>query len=183
VVIQAETGFVNRFILVKKSGDVFHYDKRHLFTLAGEQNFYEPGNNRVVVTVSGWRICLQICYDLRFPVFSRNSRENPFDLLIYVANWPVPRINQWDKLLLARAIENQCYVVAVNRVGEDANGMAYNGHSAAIDFMGEYLCQADEKQGVFSVALDKDKLLAFREKFPVLNDADLFSLGQIHIPL
>ncbi len=177
VVIKTENGFVNRFILVKKAGDVFYYDKRHLFTLAGEQNFYQPGHQRTVVTVSGWRICLQVCYDLRFPVFTRNTKENPFDLLVYVANWPVPRIQQWDKLLVARAIENQCYVIGLNRIGTDLNGVLYSGHSAAIDFMGDYLTQAGETEGVFSTSLDKDKLVQFREKFPVLNDADLFTLG------
>lgn len=176
LVIKENGEFFNRFVLVKKSGEVFHYNKRHLFTLAGEQNFYSRGENKTIVSISGWKVCLQVCYDLRFPSFVRNSNDNRYDLILYVANWPVPRISAWDKLLLARAIENQCYVIGVNRTGKDANEMQYTGHSAAIDPYGEYICQAGEKDGVFTVLLDKDKLGQFREKFPVLNDADLFDI-------
>lgn len=176
LVISENGCYYNRFVLVKQSGEVFHYDKRHLFTLAGEQNFYSAGKKRTIVNINGWKICLQVCYDLRFPVFVRNSAENPYDLILYVANWPAPRVAAWDKLLLARAIENQCYVVGVNRIEKDANDMLYTGHSAAIDPFGEYLVQAREAEGVFSAHLDKDLLIQFREKFTVLKDADLFTI-------
>ncbi len=183
LVISENGNYFNRFIFVKSSGEVLHYNKRHLFTLAGEQNFYSAGEQQTIVSLHGWKICLQVCYDLRFPVFARNTSNAPYDLLVYVANWPVPRINAWNKLLMARAIENQCYVIGVNRVGTDANEMLYTGHSAIIDPFGDYLLQAHEEEGVFSAQLDKDKLIQFREKFPVLNDADLFNLQIIKNPV
>lgn len=183
LVIEENGQFYNRFVFVKSSGSIYHYNKRHLFTLAGEQNFYSAGNEKTIVSLHGWKICLQVCYDLRFPVFVRNSSASTYDLILYVANWPVPRISAWDKLLVARAIENQCYVIGVNRTGEDANKMLYTGHSAAIDPFGEYLCEAGENEGIYTVQLDKDQLTAFREKFPVLKDADLFDVRSIKDPV
>ncbi|MES2627739.1 MAG: amidohydrolase [Bacteroidota bacterium] len=183
LVITENGAFYNRFVFVKSSGEINTYDKRHLFTLAGEQNFYSAGEQRTEVMLKGWKISLQVCYDLRFPVFTRNSAANAYDLLIYVANWPEPRINAWSRLLVARAIENQCYVIGVNRTGNDDNGMPYNGQSAVIDPYGEYLVEPTDAEGVFSAHLDKDKLMDFREKFPVLKDADLFRLGFQQDPL
>jgi omega-amidase len=168
--------YYNRFLLADPEGNITSYDKRHLFTMAGEHEVYSKGEKGLVVSVNGWRISFLVCYDLRFPVFARNNAAQPYDLLVYVANWPVPRIKAWDKLLMARAIENQCYVAGVNRVGTDDNGMEYNGHSACIDPWGEVIAGGGEDEAVIRTVLDKDKLDDFRRKFPVLRDADLFRL-------
>ncbi len=163
-VISDAAGRRNRFLFVTPEGAVHHYDKRHLFSYAGEDRRYVAGDQRVLFDHAGWRICPQICYDLRFPVWCR-SRDD-YDLLIFVANWPSPRVSAWDALLRARAIENQCYVVAVNRVGEDGKGAAYPGHSAVYDPLGEVLVEPWGEESVRSVAIDLERVRTVRADFP-----------------
>ena len=166
--------YVNRFILAEPDGTLHHYDKRHLFAMAGEHRCYMPGQERVVVEFRGWRICPMICYDLRFPVWSRNDLD--FDLLLYVANWPHRRRLHWQVLGRARAIENQCYVAMVNRVGTDAKGLEYVGDSSLVDYAGEVLWCREKTEEVFSARLDRGAMLAYRERFPFLADRDSFSV-------
>lgn len=174
-VVIAEGGHhYNRLLFVLPDGTVRHYDKRHRFTLAGEEKVYGQGKERLAIDYRGIRICPLICYDLRFPVFSRNTDD--YDLVLYVANWPAPRIAAWDALLKARAIENVCYAAGVNRVGEDANGHCYPGHSQAFDYGGGSLLEATETENVLVFAVDKEKLQAFRRRFAFLDDRDAFSL-------
>ncbi len=173
VVVENEK-YYNRMVFVFPSGEIQYYNKRHLFSLAGEDQFYTSGNEKVVVEYLGWKICLQVCYDLRFPVFARNV-EN-YDLLLYVANWPKVRTNAWDALLKARAIENLSYVVGVNRVGLDANNYEHIGHSQAIDFLGNYILEPQETEAVFVVELDKNVMLETRKKLDFLSDKDQFSI-------
>lgn len=166
--------YFNRFWFVKPGGGVTAYDKRHLFTYGREHLAYTPGSSRVMVSWRGFVILLQTCYDLRFPVFSRNQGD--YDIAIYCANWPGSRIGVWDTLLRARAMENVCYVVGANRVGDDP-GNSYPGHSAVFDFKGNPLTGlADGECGCIGCALSREELLRFREKFPVLRDADRFTL-------
>ena len=167
--------YYNRFFFVRPDGTYDVYDKRHLFGYAGETKEYTAGTGRIVAEYKGVRILLQICYDLRFPVFSRNRGD--FDMIIYVANWPSSRTGVWDTLLRARAIENACYVAGVNRVGSDP-GSSYDGHTALLDFKGNPVVEA-RTDGEEAVAgyIDMGLLAAFREKFPVLADADTFKLG------
>lgn len=174
LVIKESDNFYNRMVFVFPSGEVQFYDKRHLFTLAGEDKVYTKGTEKIVINYNNWNICLQVCYDLRFPVFARNV-EN-YDLLLYVANWPKPRINAWDTLLKARAIENMCYTIGVNRIGEDANQLEYPGHSQVIDFLGNQVLNCENDLGVFIINLDKQTQFEAREKFNFLNDRDDFSL-------
>ena len=171
---EEEGVFYNRFYFVTPEGDYAQYDKHHLFTYGGEHNRYQAGQERVVVEYMGVRILLAICYDLRFPVWSRNRKD--YDMAIYVASWPTPRVEAWKALLHARAIENQCYVVGVNRVGKDPY-CQYSGHSAIIDPYGKTLAECNEdKECLLTAQIDMDTLEAFREKFPVLEDADDFVL-------
>jgi predicted amidohydrolase len=166
------TRYYNRFYFVHPDGKVEHYDKHHLFTYGGEHLRFTPGNERVVVEHMGVRILLQVCYDLRFPVFARNTAKHPYDLALYVASWPTSRIEAWNTLLKARAIENQCYVAAVNRVGEDP-ACKYSGGTAFIDPYGHVVERCEDGRAQFITArVDMDALKAFREKFPVLKDAD-----------
>lgn len=174
VVIEENANFYNRILFVFPSGEIQHYDKRHLFTLAGEDKVYSRGTQKLIVEYLGWKICPFVCYDLRFPVFSRNV-EN-YDLLIYVASWPKTRIKAWDTLLSARAIENMSYVVGVNRTGEDQNGYAYVGHSQAVDILGEYVLEPRESEGVFFVELNKEKMMETRLKLGFLSDRDDFEI-------
>lgn len=174
VVIEENANFYNRILFVFPSGEIQHYDKRHLFTLAGEDKVYLRGTQKLIVEYLGWKICPFVCYDLRFPVFSRNV-EN-YDLLIYVASWPKTRIKAWDTLLSARAIENMSYVVGVNRTGEDQNGYAYVGHSQAVDILGEYVLEPRESEGVFFVELNKEKMMETRLKLGFLSDRDDFEI-------
>lgn len=153
---------------------VTRYDKRHLFRMAGEDRHYAPGKHRVCVAWRGWRILLQVCYDLRFPVFSRNRGD--YDLALYVANWPVARSDHWRCLLQARAIENLACVIGVNRVGEDGNGLRYVGDSLALDAHGNYLADLKDRPQTFRVTLDADLLAAHRARFPFHLDADNFAL-------
>lgn len=165
--------YYNRFYFVFPDGTVRHYDKRHLFTYGGEQQVYVPGEGRVVVSYKEVRILLQVCYDLRFPGWARNRGD--YDLILYVANWPASRISVWDTLLRARAIENQCYVVGVNRIGTDLSSI-YCGHSVAIDAYGRDLICMGEEEACCSFSIDLAVLRAFRKKFPVLEDRDRFEL-------
>jgi predicted amidohydrolase len=174
LVIAENGNFYNRLVFVFPSGEIQFYDKRHLFTLAGEDKVYTSGNQKIVVDYLGWRICPLICYDLRFPAFSRNSED--YDLLIYVASWPKIRTNAWDALLKARAIENMSYAIGVNRIGTDANGYEYIGHSQAVDFLGNYVLEPEESEGCFTVKLDQQKMLKTRQKLGFLNDRDSFEI-------
>ena len=174
-IIKENNHFYNRLLFVFPSGEIQHYDKRHLFTLAGEDRIYTAGKERLVVEYKGFKICPLVCYDLRFPVFSRNTAN--YDVLIYVANWPKLRVNAWDILLRARAVENMCYTIGVNRIGSDNNSHDYVGHSQAVDFLGNHLVEPQETEGVFIATLDKSKLEETRKKLAFLNDRDRFTLS------
>jgi predicted amidohydrolase len=163
----------NRMLFATPAG-IDHYDKRHLFRMAGEHKRYAAGEERVIVPWRDWRINLQVCYDLRFPVFSRNRED--YDLLLYVANWPAVRRTHWRQLLIARAIENQACVVGVNRVGADARGLDYSGDSLAIAGDGEILLDAQAAIGTYQVVLDSSALQDYREHFPCHLDSDEFDL-------
>lgn len=164
----------NRFYFVKPDGATEFYDKRHLFTYGGEDNFFKGGKERRIVEYNGFRILLQVCYDLRFPVFSRNIKD--YDLAIYVASWPASRAEVWSALLKARAIENQCYVIGVNRVGDDPESH-YSGNSIVIDAYGHTVAACTpEKEETVCAELDLAELEEFRKKFPVLEDRDIFEL-------
>ncbi len=167
-------GFVNRFLWAQPDGELCHYDKRHLFRMSGEHEHYASGGQRLIVQLNGWRICPLVCYDLRFPVWSRNRDD--YDLLLYVANWPAPRQLAWDTLLRARAIENLAYVVGVNRVGSDGNGFEFAGGSCAIGPAGEQLLLAGADAAIHRVELDAAALVAYRARFPAWRDADAFTL-------
>jgi predicted amidohydrolase len=176
VAVQAEgQGARNRFYFVTPEGEVTFYDKRHLFRMAGEHEHYAPGTERVVVLWRGWRLALQVCYDLRFPVFMRNRGD--YDALLVVANWPAPRQEQWRALLPARAIENQCWLAAVNIVGEDGTGKAYRGGTTVIDYLGQRHGELLESPGVLLGTFSAAQLAAQRAAFPVAQDADDFELG------
>lgn len=169
--------FYNRLIFMRPDGGYTLYDKRHLFGLAKEHETYTPGNSRCLVEWQGWNICPLICYDLRFPVWSRNrSGKEVYDLLLYVANWPDRRAHHWRALLPARAIENQCYLAAVNIVGRDGNGHEYTGDSGIIDFSGRQICQISTHEGAFTAKLSLEELRQFRRQLPFLDDADKFQL-------
>lgn len=174
LVIAENGNFYNRMVFVFPDGEMQYYDKKHLFTLAGEDKTYTSGNEKVIVNYKNWKICLQVCYDLRFPVFSRNT-EN-YDVLIYVASWPKVRTNAWDILLKARAVENLSYAIGVNRIGTDNNGFEYIGHSQIIDELGNFIIEPTEKEGVFIADLDQNKMLETRKKLNFLNDRDDFNL-------
>lgn len=164
--------YYNRLYFITSDGEVYTYDKHHLFTYGEEHLRYTAGSDRCVVYWRGFRFNLAVCYDLRFPTWTRNNARSPYDVLLYVANWPESRRAAWDTLLRARAIENQCYVVGVNRVGDDPV-CHYNGGTCAIDAYGKTLVQAtDNENEVLTFTLDKERLNAFRKKFPVLQDAD-----------
>ena len=172
----------NRLLWMQPDGSFQQYDKRHLFRMAGEHTRYGGGNARLIVTLKGWRILPQVCYDLRFPVWLRNRRladaadGMDYDLALFVANWPSPRRHPWRTLLRARAIENLSYVIGVNRVGVDGNELPYAGDSVAVDPVGEALIELGAQEQVATVTLDPAVLLAHRERFPAWMDADAFSL-------
>lgn len=178
--------FFNRLIWMLPNGQYGFYDKRHLFAFAGEDNHYTAGEKRLIASVNGWKINLQVCYDLRFPVWARHTTTQPpraeeelnaeYDVLIYVANWPQRRNHAWKTLLQARAIENQCYVIGVNRVGEDGSGIYHSGDSMVIDSLGEVLYQKEIIEDIFTITLKKEHLNNVREKFPFLKDADEFKI-------
>jgi len=174
IVIQENDHYYNRMVFVFPNGEVQSYDKRHLFSLAKEEAVFTSGKEKVIVDYKGWKICLQICYDLRFPVFARNV-EN-YDMLLYVASWPKPRINAWDTLLKARAIENMCYVIGVNRIGFDGNNYEYIGHSQGVDFLGNYVVAPFEDENIKIMTLYKDQMLETRSKLNFLEDRDRFEV-------
>jgi len=178
-IIADRGGYFNRGLFVRPDGQVTVYDKRHLFRFANEHEHFAPGQERVVVDWRGWRILLQICFDLRFPVFARNRRvvgHNDYDLVLYVANWPERRSHAWKTLLCARAIENQCYVMGVNRVGNDGNGIYHSGNTMVIDPLGEVLYHLKDEEDCFTISLEKEHLQQVREKFPFWKDGDNFKI-------
>ncbi|HEY0091388.1 MAG TPA: amidohydrolase [Flavobacterium sp.] len=174
LVISESGNFYNRFIFAMPSGEIHFYDKRHLFSLAGEDKAYASGKEKIIIDYRGFRICPQICYDLRFPAFSRNSED--YDLLIYVANWPAPRIAAWDALLKARAIENLCFVAGVNRIGEDYNGHLYPGKSQLINYLGEQIIEPMFSDGMALGTINKEEMLETRKKLGFLNDRDIIKV-------
>ncbi len=166
----------NRLVWMRPDTCFATYDKRHAFSLAGEDKHYQKGAKQLIVNWKDFSIRPLICYDLRFPVWSRNRKTEPYDLLIYVANWPAPRAHHWRSLLQARAIENQAYCVGVNIVGQDGNGFQYQGDSTIFDFAGNAICHLSQQAGVFTTELSLAKLTAYRQSFPFLQDADDFEL-------
>ena len=206
VIIEEEGKYYNRLIWMLPNGQYGYYDKRHRFAYAGEHEQYTAGNKRLIASVKGWRVLLLVCYDLRFPVWSRqNPQREPepgdhepavggstwaasadvaapaaaepeYDLLLYVANWPERRAHAWKTLLQARAIENQCFVAGVNRIGDDGNGIYHSGDTMIIDPLGETLYQAAAREEAFTLTLRKDDLVRVRQRFPFWKDADHFSI-------
>ncbi len=175
LIIQEDGNYFNRLVFVEPSGEIQFYNKRHLFTMGNEESHFEPGTERLIITYKGWRICPLICYDLRFPVWARNRNE--YDILVYSANWPQSRTEVWSTLLKARSIENQAYVVGANRVGTDGNSIGYSGNSQLIDSKGNVLSTIEENsEGIVSAQFSYSELIKFRSDFPVLNDADSFSM-------
>ena len=176
VIINDDGHYFNRLIWMLPNGTYGFYDKRHLFGFAHEDEYYTAGSKRLIASVKGWKINLQVCYDLRFPVWARQqSQQQPeYDLLIYVANWPERRNHAWKTLLQARAIENQCYVIGVNRVGDDGNKIYHSGDSMVVDALGEPIYHNAHDEEVFTITLQKDSLDETRNKLPFLKDADAF---------
>jgi predicted amidohydrolase len=180
-IIKDSGQFYNRLYWITPDGKSNSYDKRHLFRMGDEHLNYTPGKQRLITTLNGWKILPLICYDLRFPVWSRNklnssSNTPEYDFLIYVANWPAPRTEIWNTLLKARAIENQCYCLGVNRLGTDGMKVDYNGHSACYDFKGNLMNNISSEPDIITAELDLDALHEFRRKFPVYLDADNFQI-------
>lgn len=176
LMIQEGDHYYNRLIWMLPNGEYGHYDKRHLFAFAGEDQHYTAGNKRLIASVKGWKINLQICYDLRFPVWARQASNNEYDVLIYVANWPEKRSHAWKTLLVARAIENQAFVVGVNRVGLDGNNIAHSGNSMVIGPIGEVLFHSADQESVFQITLNREELETIRTQFPFWKDADFFTI-------
>jgi predicted amidohydrolase len=182
LMIKEDEHYFNRLIWMLPNGDYGYYDKRHLFAYGDEHNHYSAGSKRLIASAKGWKINLQVCYDLRFPVWSRQSSPSfmndekslEYDLLIYVANWPERRSIAWKTLLQARAIENQCYVIGVNRVGEDGNNIYHSGDSMVIDPLGEILYHKKDEEDIFTIELNKQHLDETRKRFPFWKDADRF---------
>ena len=176
--VKQHSSFYNRLFAVEPSGTYAAYDKRHLFRMGAEHEFYESGDKQVIVSYKGWNIALFICYDLRFPVWSRNV-DMAYEVAIYVANWPAPRSTAWKTLLQARAIENLAYVVGVNRVGTDANSLAYAGDSLMVDYKGMIQLDLESKEQIQTGELSAVDLVDFRTKFPAHLDADTFKLSSL----
>lgn len=174
IIKNSEQQYVNRLLWARPDGTLVHYDKRHLFRMAEEHKHYSAGEHQLLVEHKGWKIRPLICYDLRFPVWSRDAYNT--DLLLYVANWPSKRRKQWNRLLAARAIENLCYVAGVNRIGNDGNGFAHSGDSQIKDYLGDTLLNCKHTEGVFHHTLSAKQLLTFRESFPAYQDADMFQI-------
>ena len=183
LIIEEAGKYFNRLIWMMPNGELGYYDKRHLFAYAGEDKHYARGNKRLITSVKGWKLNMQVCYDLRFPAWSRQSPSPAgdgnyeYDVLIYVANWPERRSHAWKTLLCARAIENQCYVVAVNRVGMDGNDIYHSGNSIVIDPLGEVLYHMADDEDIFTITLEKERLDEVRTRFPFQKDADNFVIG------
>lgn len=185
MIIEEEGHYYNRLIWMLPNGNYGIYNKRHLFGFAGEDQYYTPGTQRLIASANGWKINLMVCYDLRFPVWSRQTSplhsaekgpggEVEYDILVYVANWPERRNHAWKTLLQARAIENQCYVIGVNRIGNDGNNIYHSGDSMVVNALGEVLYHKAHEEDIFTITLEKEHLLQIREKMPFLKDADSF---------
>lgn len=175
LIIKEDNKFYNRIIWQRRDGSYSYYDKRHLFSMAGEDNVFTPGKEKLIVEINGWKICPLICYDLRFPVWSRNTEE--YDILIYLASWPKIRAYAWNTLLKARAIENQSYVIGVNRVGKDGNSFEYTGDTVVIDPAGISVSEIKNKPGLLSAKLSKTVIIETRTKLPFINDRDNFNIN------
>lgn len=184
LIIKEDDNYYNRMIWMLPNGQYGYYDKRHLFAYAGEDKHYKAGNKRLIASVKGWKVNLQVCYDLRFPVWARNrvpDTSSPlstpeYDVLIYVANWPERRSHAWKTLLCARAIENQCYVIGVNRVGSDGNNIYHSGNTLVIDPLGQVLYHMADEEDVNTIMLQKEVLEEVRSKFPFWKDGDPFNI-------
>jgi omega-amidase len=180
IMIEEDGNYFNRLIWMLPNGQYGYYDKRHLFAYGEEDKHYSPGNKRLIASVKGWKINLLVCYDLRFPVWARQATTRPpapeYDVLIYVANWPERRSHAWKTLLCARAIENQCYVIGVNRVGSDGNNIYYSGNSLIIDPLGQVLYHMADEEDINTITLQKEMLEEVRTKFPFWKDADSFNI-------
>ncbi|MCF7568410.1 amidohydrolase [Sabulilitoribacter arenilitoris] len=175
IIISENNTYYNRLLFVEPSGKIAIYNKRHTFTLVREGKVFTAGTEKVIIAYKGWKICPQICYDLRFPVWARNTED--YDVLMYVANWPKPRVSAWDALLRARAIENMSYCIGVNRVGIDGVNSEYSGHSAVYDVLGNLVTSfTPNKEQIEIVTLEKKHITAYRNKLKFLDDRDLFSL-------
>ncbi len=174
LIIQEDNQYYNRMFFVYPDESFKYYDKRHLFRLANEHEVYTPGSTKVIVQLKNWDINLNVCYDLRFPVWARNTQD--YDVLLNVANWPKQRIDAWDTLIKARAIENQAYVLACNRVGEDPKTNVYDGHSSVVDYAGKLLAQSIGEEEIIFYTLNKQDLLDFRNKLPFHRDQDSFEI-------
>jgi omega-amidase len=189
IIIEENNKFYNRLIWMLPNGQMGSYDKRHLFAFGEEDKFYTAGNKRLITSVKGWKINVQICYDLRFPVWGRQAPSQPhpkgeektstaeYDVLIYIANWPEKRSHAWKTLLCARAIENQCYVIGVNRVGTDGNGIYHSGNTLVIDAFGQVLYHMADEEDINTITLSKEKLVDIRNKFPFWKDGDTFFIN------
>ena len=176
--VKENNHFFNRLYWVFPNQTVEFYDKRHLFSMGNEPKYYNAGNKKLIIEYKGWKICPLVCYDLRFPVWSRNTKQQQYDVLIYVANWPAVRSYPWKQLLIARAIENQCFVLGVNRVGEDGNTVFHSGDSMAINARGEIMSKIQSNEEITeTIVLLKNELTDFRTSFPVLNDGDDFTMN------
>ncbi len=179
IIVEEEGKFFNRAIWMLPNGQHGQYDKRHLFAYGGEDRHFTAGNKRLIASVKGWRINLQVCYDLRFPVWARQQLKDTdpeYDVLVYIANWPERRSHAWKTLLCARAIENQCFVIGVNRTGTDGNNIYYSGNSLVIDPMGQVLYHMADEEDVFTITLQKERLEETRTLFPFWKDADDFKI-------
>lgn len=178
LIIKEEEKFYNRLIWMLPNGALGYYDKRHLFAYAGEDKHYTAGNKRLIASVKGWKINLQICYDLRFPVWARQLKGEAaeYDVLLYVANWPEKRNHAWKTLLTARAIENQCVTIGVNRVGLDGNNVSHSGDSLIVGPLGEVLYHCAYEEDIFTITLQKEEIINARSKFPFWKDADFFQI-------
>ena len=181
-IVKENGNFYNRLIWMQPDGTFHQYDKRHLFRMAREDQYYKEGKTRIIIEWMGWRIAPFICYDLRFPVWTRNrwnrgDDQPAYDLAFFIANWPEARIGAWDILLKARAVENLCYVAGVNRTGKDGNGISYNGHSTLIDPKGRELIKPDTEESQTIVIPEKPVLNSYRKKFPAFLDGDSFVIN------
>ncbi len=174
IIIKEDGHYFNRLIWMQPDGVCQHCDKRHLFTMAKEHETFTAGQKKFIADWKGWKICPLICYDLRFPVWSRNAEG--YDLLVYMANWPETRSYQWRQLLLARAIENQSYVAGVNRVGDDGKGFHYTGDTSVVDFAGHLVYQISDAEDVFTCELSKKGMMAYRQRLHFLPDQDKFEI-------
>lgn len=181
LIIEEEGNYFNRLVWMQPDGKSGYYDKRHLFAYAGEHEYYTPGNRRLIASVKGWKVNLQVCYDLRFPVWARHNfaateGAPEYDLLIFVANWPERRNHAWKTLLQARAIENQCFVAAVNRVGNDGNDIYHSGDSMVVNPMGEVLFHQEHSETIHTITLHKNDVDEVRNKLPFWKDGDPFMI-------